>query len=828
MTLDAPSAPALAGDFVVGDWLVRPSLSRMWQGETVVRLRPQLVDLLVCLARQPNRTLTKAELLDTVWPGQYILESGLARCVTEVRQALGDQAQNPRYIETIPKRGYRLIAPVRWLDPAESAGLLDGAPLPATPAPPPATEAPGPVAEVGSTPEPPAADQAPGPAPVVPAAVPADGTSAGAPSAAVAAVAVAEPGRRRLVGYLLAGLACLLIAAIVLGVIWRSRPRAALPGPGAIVVTFDNSTRDPAFDGALGLALAIQLEQSPVLTVLPDSRLKDELRFMGRPAGEPVTRPLALEACQRAGAKALLAGTIAALGARYVIGLEGVACQSGAAIVREQIEIERKEDVLAGVGRAASRIRERLGESLASIRDHEVPIIQATTASLDALKAVSLGDAERAAGRDAQAIALYRQAIDLDANFALAYARLASHLLNLDRTGEAVQALRRAFALSGRVSVPERYNITGLYYSRVVRDPFRAIEAFQTWRDLYPRDPLARMGLAALYNQTGRFDQALEEARAAERLDGNHAMAKALIIEALAALGRWEEGRRIGQALAAQDRANANIHLALFEMAFVLGDADGMRREEEWAAGNKTAESALLRARALAAAVMGQMREAAPMWHQASELARARGDTMEAALVLLEQAEANALIGLRREASTLVGRALAASQAPEVQLRAASVLGLSGDPEGARRLADASREKEAPDPSSDPELRPLVAALIELERGHPDAAVEALAALRPFEAGTRFGMRQTLVRGLAFERAGRPADAAAEFRRITERRAILALDPIYPAAHLHLGRTLAAAGDAAGAARANQALLSLWKTADPDLPALQAVRRAAK
>jgi tetratricopeptide (TPR) repeat protein len=249
-----------------------------------------------------------------------------------------------------------------------------------------------------------------------------------------------------------------------------------------------------------------------------------------------------------------------------------------------------------------------------------------------------------------------------------------------------------------------------------------------------------------------------------------------------------------------------------------------MRRELEWAAGNKMAESSFLDLRASAAAFSGQLTTAGPLWQQESSLARARGDSTEAALTLLQNAEACALVGLREDAVRLVARAEAESRAPECLQRAAAVLGLADDAAGAERLAEEAR-RASPDPSSDPETRPLVAALIELRRGRANEAIEALAALRPFEAGPRFGLRPTLVRGLALMQEGRARDAAAEFQRIVDHRSVLALDVIYPVACVHLSRALAAAGDPAGAARARQMVLRFWTHADAGLPLFEEARR---
>lgn len=782
MAVHENDSTAPSGDFTLGEWLVQPTQGRISRGETVVRLRPQLVDLLACLARGAGQTLTKREILERVWPKQFVAESGLARCVAELRQALGDAVQQPRYIETIPKRGYRLVAPVRWLP-------VDSLPSPATDA------AVSPESDSGDQPHP-------------------------------------TPRRHARAALILLLFAAGVVAtsAAVRWLGWRTWTSAPATPAGAgernrLVLVFENTTGETVFDEALPLALTVQLEQSPLLAVLPERRLRDELRFMGREEGARITRPLALEACQRAGAKAVLAGSIGRLGSDFVIGLDAVACESGESLARQQVEVDRRERILDGLGRAAAGIRERLGESLASIRQADVPPMQATTGSLEALKLASLADAERARGRDADAVRLYGQAIEIDPAFALARVRLGIHLLNLGRRAEGEEELQRAFALRDRVTTPERAYITGFYYSRVERDPFKAIETFEAWRSAYPHDGMPRMALSSLYQQVGRFDEALEEIRQVLRVDPHHSLVNAVMMECLMAMGRRDLARRVGAALAEREAANANAHEMLFVLAFQDGDREGMRRELEWSAAHPASANLFLDARATLEASGGRLEAAASLWRQLRLAAEQQGDRAQASETMLEEAESRALVGQRREAVALVARALRGTRSPRLTIAAAVVLGLAGDAAGADRLLSEYMRAGRAARGSDPEYRPVAQALIALQRGDARTAVDTLAPLRGYEAGLRFAFLPAFVRGLALERLRRPAEAAAEFERIAAGRGALPDGLINPVAGFHAARLRAAAGDAGAAARACRDALGAWKGADPGLPVLEQARR---
>ena len=785
----AAERPSFAVAFRVDDWIVEPALNRITRGGKSVRVRPQLIDLLVLLAGRPGEVVTREAIFEAVWPGQFVAETGLTRCISQLRDLFDDDPRDPRIIETISKRGYRLVADVRPVDPAAVSSSTVG---------------------VAST------------SPAVPPA-PADGPGVRSPAAP------AEP-TSTLTRRLRRHRRAIMLAAASLGVIvaaavlWRAFRPSPLGEQDTLLVAFENKTGDPVFDDALRLALTIQLEQSPYLRVVSEQRIRGALELMNRRADEPVTRATAMELCQRVGARAVLTGSITGLGGHYVIGLEGAECTSGRTLARRQIEVDRKETIIEALGRVASDMRRGLGESVASIERHDVPLVQATTSSLDALKALTAGDLERSRGRDAEALEAYRRAIELDPQFALAHGRIGVHLLSLTRTGEAIDALKRAFELRRRTSAAERLYITSYYYTRVVRDPFKAIAALETWRNAYPRNPTPRVSLGSMYIQVGRFADALSEGREALRLSPGDASATAVVVEAMMDLERLDEAKRIADALLADGRGNITTHLLLLQIAFAQGDAEGVRRQTAWAASNPAAESLFGTHRASIALFGGQMNEGTRLWQERAQRAEARGDHALAALTTAGAAMHAAFAGSAGEVARLSSSALSDPKSPETVLRCALAFALVGQIESAERLmGDYFRMADVED-GSDPEYRAPIRALIEIQRGRPDSAIELLAPLASFEFGSRFDGIPAYVRGLAHLGAGRPRGAVAELAAITSHRGVLSNALIYPLTWRQLGRARVAAGDLAGARQAYTRFLDYWKDADPDVPALAQAR----
>ena len=396
-----------------------------------------------------------------------------------------------------------------------------------------------------------------------------------------------------------------IAAAIAL---YLARPRtsgrtAALADKDSVLIAdFVNTTGDEIFDGTLRQAVAVELGQSPFLNLVSEARVRETLRYIGRSPDERVTRDLAREIAQRQGVKALLLGSIASLGRHYVINLEAVSAASGETIAREQAEAESRERILVRLGEAATRLREKLGESLASIEKFSAPIEQATTASLDAFKAYDLGRQKHFGGRYFEAIPLFRRAVDLDPDFAMAYAALGIAYGTAKESDLAAQFSQRAFELRDRVSEREKFYIAVRYYMDVLDDGDRGIEVLELWKQTYPRDFVPRTNLSARYAAIGRYQEALDEAREGLRLNPDAGVAYAAVAHTLICLGQLgEAGATIEQALARKLDLPYS-HYMLYAIALLRDDAPAVQQQIDRVSGTPD-EAGMLALQSITAAV---------------------------------------------------------------------------------------------------------------------------------------------------------------------------------------------------------------------------------
>jgi DNA-binding winged helix-turn-helix (wHTH) protein/tetratricopeptide (TPR) repeat protein len=790
MTAQSLERTTFAADFRVGDWLVEPSLDQISRNGHATRLRPQLIDLLVLLARHAGQTVPKEMILASVWAGQHVAESGLTRCIAEIRQALDDRADVPAVIQTIPKRGYRLVAPVMFLDqerttPGGSRGTA-AAPLPT------------------------------------------DGLDTGLDPAGAAATGIARLrrlSRRVRWAVSLAAAAMFLVAVVWTGVVWSRVPELTVRDT-VLLADVANTTGDRAFDGPLRLALAVSLEQAPFLRLLPDDHMRAAAVRAGRPAEAAVSGAVALDLCRREGAAALLAASIAPLGSHYAIGIEAVACGSGESLARELQEVPSKEGVLTAFGAAAARLRATLGESRASLREHDVPIVEATTSSLDALRAVTTGDENRDHARLDEALLDYRRATDLDPKFALAWARRGAVARNLGLDDEAVAAFRRAYELRERVSEPERLYILGHYYRTVADEPEQAVETYRTWQRAYPGSPVPPTNLASIAVSTyGRYADALPDAREAVRLAPYSSIALRGLVYAALGSNRVAEAR---QALAEAGRRgveDAIWHDLAFQLAAAAGDEAAMRAQAQWAASRPAAGVAMTWNRALAAATAGRLGEARQLWSDAGAAAARLLPPIRQARARLWEAEAEALLGDPLRARAAAEAAVALHPQPRTMLDAAASLALAGDPgRAAALLADAVRRIE-PGVCERPVWLFVSQALVAAKTNRMDQARARLAEIVRFERGRDWAFSPLGARATIDAAAGRPADAAAVYRQMLELRPVLPLSPWAAYARLGLARALGDGGDTAGSRAAYDGLLASMTTADADAPTLLAARR---
>lgn len=794
--------PGFAADFRVGGWLVEPSLDRVSRNGTVLRLRPQLMDLLVVLAERAGRTVSKETILATVWQGQHVAESGMTRCIAEIRQALEDDAREPTMIQTIPKRGYRLVAPVEVLD-------TQPAPAEDTDAAPPSS------ADDIAPPRTSTAPEEPDPALAAP-------DRAATPLAAPAK-APRLPRVTWTVGSLLGAMLLLIFSWGTAGL---SRVPALTERDTVLLADVTNSTGDPAFDGTLRLALAVHLAQAPFLRILPDDHLRSAAVRSGRPRDISVVGPVALDLCRREAAAILLAASIARLGSHFAVGIEAIACRTGDAVGHELVEVERKEQVLSALGTAAARMRQRLGESRQSIGQYDVPIIEATTSSLDALRAVSAGDVSRDHARTEEALQDYRRATELDSQFALAWARRGAAAGNLGLADEAVQSLRRAYELRDRASEPERLYILGHYYRYVADEPEKAVEIYRTWQRVYPGSAVPFTNLASIFvNTFGRYDEAVPDAREAVRLAPYSSLPARTLVAAYLGTNRVAEARQALREAAARGIGDAVWHELAYQIAFFDGDGAGMAEQIRWAAGNPAAEPAMTRNRALAAASAGRMREARELWAEAASAAARVLPPVRQAELRLWEAETEALLGDPQRARRAAEAAATLHPQPVTLLDAATSMALAGDRDRAAALIGRAVRLIEPGICSRPVWLFVSQALVEVASGRVDRAEVRIGEAARYERGREFAFAPLGARALVAAAAGRPKDAVAAYRQILELRFVQPLAPWVSAARIGLARALGDAGDAKGSRAAYEAFVASMKTADAEVTLLAAGRR---
>jgi tetratricopeptide (TPR) repeat protein/predicted Ser/Thr protein kinase len=614
--------------------------------------------------------------------------------------------------------------------------------------------------------------------------------------------------------------AVVVILAAAAAFFYFRRAPALTERDSIVLADFVNTTGDSVFDGTLKQALAVQLEQSPYLNIFPQDRVQRTLRLMGRSADERVSGPIAREICEREGIKAMLAGSIAGLGSHYVIALEALNCRTGETLAREQVEAESKETVLGAVGKAASRMRRRLGESLSSIQKLDAPI-EATTSSLEALKAFGLGEAQRDKGVQAGAIPFYKRAIELDPNFALAYARLGTVYGNLGEEEVAVEYHTKAFERRERVSEREKLYISAHYYNTVTGELDKAVETYTLWGQTYPRDWTPRNNLSLAYGDIGQFEKAVEEGREALRLNPNNPLPYVVLSRAYAGLNRYEEAKAICEKAIAQKLDYPTTHLGLYLIAFVQGDAAAMEREARWSRG-KPGEDMMLWAEGGVAVFRGRLRNAREIWRRAVEVARRANLKEAAAGITVGQAMTEAAFGNARQARDLATEAMATARSRSILPSAAAALALAGEVGQAQKLIDELSRRFPSDTLMNAVELPVARAAVEIRHGNPGKAIELLRAAAPYELGN---LGAVYARGEAYLAARAGAEAAAEFQKILDHQGATAIGPVYPLAYLGLGRAWALAGDSARSRRAYQDFLALWKDADPDIPILQQARQ---
>ena len=627
----------------------------------------------------------------------------------------------------------------------------------------------------------------------------------------------AAAGRRRtpLPRYGIAALATLVLAAGGV-LLWRERVQAKpLTDKDVLVLAdFVNTTGDPVFDGTLRQALAIQLEQSPFLKIMDDAQVRQNLRLMSLLPGAHITNQIAHDICVRDDAAATIDGSIASLGKSYVVSLQAITCQDGATLAREQVQADDKEHVLNAVGTAATAMRARLGESRTSIQKLNRPLEQATTGSLEALQSYTAGYAELSQGRFLAAVPLFKRAIALDPNFAMAYHHLSTAFNNAGDAGLEVEYNSKAFALIDRVSEHERHIIAAGYYGSTGESD-KAIDAYRAGIGSYPRFWGFHNNLSMEYIDLGKFEEGLKEGQAAVELQPNAEPPYRRLLDAYMCLDRLDEAKKVVEKVLMQGIDGARIHQRFLEMAYIEGDQAAAAREIQWYAG-KPEEYLSLGLQAAKLNVLGQRRASSKLYKRAVETAMRQGLRDVAAAFEEADARADALSGNCDTARRLGRPPLA--------------LAMCGDAAQAEKLAALTSKRFPNGTLWNAVQLPAIRAATELERGQPAKAVELLASASPYE---RAYPEAVYLRGLAYLRLRKGVEAAAEFQKILDHKGASWGSTWhhpnwglhYSISYLGLARGLALAGEAANARRAFQDFFALWKDADQDLRILTEARR---
>jgi serine/threonine protein kinase/tetratricopeptide (TPR) repeat protein len=617
-----------------------------------------------------------------------------------------------------------------------------------------------------------------------------------------------------------------VVAAFAGGLYYRSHRTKLLTDKDTVVLAdFNNKTGDAVFDDALKQALASELGQSPFLNILSDRKVSQTLRMMGRPTNEPVTWEAGREVCLRTGSKAVLGGTISGLGNHYLIDLTAVGCTTGDTLAKEQGEATSKEDVLRVLSRASSSLRTKLGESLPSVQKFDVPI-EATTSSLEALKNYSVGVTTQHEKGDAPSILFHRRAIELDPNFALAYAALSVSYLNLNQPSLAVENATKAYNLRDRVSEREKLRITADYF-RATGELDKEAQAYELWTAEYPRDTAPHNNLGTNYQSMGQYEKALGEFQAGLRLNPDNAILHSNLGEAYLSLNRLDEANAAFDQAFVHKLDGGILRLNVYNLAFLQGNTAQMEQQVAWAAGRPGDEDMLLSAQSDTEAYYGRMGKARDFSRRAVESA-VRADSKEtAALWQVDAALREAELGNITSAKDGVASALALSSGQDVKTLAALTLARTGDAVQAKKLAQ-ELEKQFP---TNTMLKvywlPTVNAAIELSNHNPSQAIVLLEAAAPYELGVPANVSSlypAYVRGQAYLLVNNGTAAATEFQKLLDHKGIVGNFVTGSLAHLQLGRAHAMAGETAKARAAYQDFLNLWKDADPDIPLLKQVK----
>jgi serine/threonine protein kinase/tetratricopeptide (TPR) repeat protein len=642
-------------------------------------------------------------------------------------------------------------------------------------------------------------------------------------------IAAAESVPSRSSKPLLAALVVLVVLLAAGGIYyWHSRVSAKLTEKDTIVLAdFANSTGDAVFDDTLKQALAVNLGQSPFLNIVSEDKVHNTLEMMGQQSAQHISNDLAREICQRAGAKASIDGSISGLGTQYVVSLRAVNCATGDALARRQGQAPSKERILEALSDAASKLRTDLGESLSSVQKYDVPLADATTTSLEALKTFSIGTRTAHEKGTSESIPFLKRAVELDPNFAMAYTSLATSYYNLNQIDLSIAAIKKAFELRDRVTERERSHITTLYYDIATGELEKATEGYKQWLQIYPRDVTVHGNLANEFMVAGKYQDAVDAERVTLASDPN-------VVDYLNMAASYTGLDRFDEAQGAIDDAFARklddpvMHENIYTLAFLHGDTAKLDRELSLSAGKPGWEDLLLFLHSNTAAFHGHINDARSLSRRAANAAL-RADLKEpAALWLADAGLREAAFENREQARQFAAESgKIAPTSRDAQILVALALARGGDVARAQAIVDDMNRRFPVNTVVQSVWLPTIRAQVELNRGNAAKAVDLLQAATPYELGEGIGslnfvcILPAYIRGEAYLGAKQGSAAAAEFQKILDHRGLVSNCWTGALAHLGLARSYALSGDTAKARTNYQDFLALWKDAEPSLPVLQ-------
>ncbi len=755
-----------------GPFRVDPEKETLLRAGEPVPLTPKTFQILLVLVRHSREIVTKDDLLKTVWPDTFVEEANLSRNIFMLRKALGESPQDHKYILTVPGRGYRLAENVR-LVPDEEFSLV-------------------------------------------------------AANRQKVEVQVTE---KLSLKWLVAVAAVVVIAAAA--ALWRVfEHRPALTARDTIVLAeFANSTGDPVFDDTLRQGMAVQLEQSPYLSLVSEDRIRHTLSLMGEPEDARLTPKLARQVCERLGSAAVIEGSIARIGTRYVLGLHATNCSTGETVDDEQAQVAKEENILGALTQIAGKFRSRAGESLATVQQYATPLAEASTPSLEALRAYSAAW-KIAFSNPQEAILLLERAIRVDPGFAMAWSLQGRIYADLWESVLARQSMSKAYELRQRASDRERFFIEAHYEDGVVGDLKKVQETCGLWAQTYPRDAVPHNDLAWTDQELGRYDDSVREANVAVDLDPDFTPGYNNLAWAYVLSDRPEDAEKTLERAADRKLEMPEMLVMRYYIASLKGDRAGMEQAAAQGRGLSEAEDWLAYEQATALAFSGRLKQAQTMLRRAVQSSRQANQPERAAMYEAGMAVREAFYGKATGAKRDALAALALSHGRDVEWGAALADALSGDFPDSRTLA-ADLEKRFPNDTFVraiylPELRALAA----LHDRDPAKAVELLEAATPLELGVPgswsafFGsLDPAYLRGEAYLAGHRGSDAVAGFRKVLAHPGIVFTNPVGALARLQLARVYALMGDKEKAKSAYEKFLALWKDADTDIPVLMAARR---